>query len=115
MKSRNISWKSYLILILRYLSLNKKYLWAGNLEIFIQNNKFASQYKYLSLFFYEDFKISSMPNISSFKNDDKYSYQKSNLFSKIENVDNEFDNKITKKKKKKGYKETIDNIYKTIN
>ena len=111
MKSRNISWKSYLILILRYLSLNKKYLWAGNLEIFIQNNKFASQYKYLSLFFYEDFKISSMPNISSFKNDDKYSYQKSNLFSRIENEDNEFDNKSININDKKGYKETIGNIY----
>jgi hypothetical protein len=110
-ESRNISWKSYLILILKYLSLNKKYLWAGNLEIFIQQNKFISEYKYLSLFFYEDFKISSIPNISSFQNDEKYSYQKSNLFSKIEIEDNEFDNKSININNKKGYKETIDNIY----
>jgi hypothetical protein len=110
-ESRIISWKSYLILILKYLSLNKKYLWAGNLEIFIQQNKFISEYKYLSLFFYEDFKISSIPNISSFQNDEKYSYQKSNLFSKIEIEDNEFDNKSININNKKGYKETIDNIY----
>lgn len=110
-ESRSLSWKSYLILILKYLSINKNYLWAGNLEIFIQHNKFVSQYKYLSLFFYEDFKISSMPNISSFKDDDKYSYQKSNLFSKIENEDNDFDNKSININNKKGYKETIGNIY----
>lgn len=110
-ESRSITWKSYLILILKYLSLNKKYIWARNLEIFIKNNKFVNQYKYLSLFFYEDFKISSMPNISSLNNEDKYSYQKSNLFSKIENEDNEFDNERTNINKKKGYKETIDNIY----
>ena len=110
-ESKNISWKSYLIMILKYFALNKKYLWAGNLEIFIQQNKFISQYKYLSLFFYEDFKISSIPNISSFQNDDKYSYQKSNLFSKFEIEDNEFDNKSININNKKGYKETIDNIY----
>ena len=110
MKSRNISWKSYLILILRYLSLNKKYLWAGNLEIFIQNNKFASQYKYLSLFFYEDFKISSMPNISSFKNDGKYSFHFGSFFHVVCAIIPHLDEKIngrvsvvTLMRKKQGY------------
>ena len=109
-ESKSISWKSYLILILKYLSFNKKYIWAGNLKIFIESNRFPSQYKYLSLYFYEDFKISSMPNISSIRNDDKYFYQRSNLFSKIEDEDNDFDNKSININNKKGYKETIDNI-----
>ena len=50
---RIYSWKSYLLLKLRYFSVEKAYLWANSLYDVILNEKFNDIFKFQNLFFYQ--------------------------------------------------------------
>ena len=126
-ENEDISWLTYLKRKLLFLSNNYNYIWAKNLYIFISKNKFPSQYKYISIFFYEEFQILSLPKLKHFQPILHYSSQNSNIFkqrkkkkknlyeinndSSGEEDLNELDKCSTNIKNVNGYKEIIDNIY----
>ena len=117
----NINWKNYLRLKLYYLSEDYDYIWAKNLNNYIINKKFPNQYKYMSLFFYEEFQILSIPKLTNFHDINSYSFQNAKLFKKNKNEINnnsleredidEQDNNSTNINNKNGYKTIINNIY----
>ena len=124
-QGKKITWENYLKRKLLYLSSNYNYLWAKNLFIFITRNKFPNQYKYYSLFFYEEFQITSLPKIINYHPISHYSYNYSDIITtnkedkniyeiNSDSNDDEFidsDNKSTNINNKYGYKGIIDNIY----
>ena len=114
--AKNISWETFLKKKLLYLSNNYNYLWARNLYLFITKNKFPNQYKYFSLFFYEEFQILSLPKLLNFHpiihySNHKKKEEKKNIIINDESSDDDFDNKSTNIKNKNGFKEIIDDIY----
>ena len=60
---RIYSWKSYLLLKLRYFSVEKAYLWANSLYDVILNEKFNDIIKFQNLFFYQEYQILSNPKL----------------------------------------------------
>ena len=116
---------SYLKRKLFFLSKQYKYIWAKNLNIFISKNKFSTQYKYISLFFYEEFQIISLPKLSHFQPVEHYEEQSTHILKtkKDKNLydlnndssgeeDNiELDNKSVNINNINGYKEIINSIY----
>ena len=126
LESENINWFTYLKRKLLFLSNNYNYIWANNLYLFISNNKFKNQYKYLSIFFFEEFQLLTLPSLSNFQPILHYSSQNSNIFkrkgkNKIYEINNdssgdednaEFDNRSTNIKNINDYKEIINNLNK---
>ena len=124
-EKENIYWLSYLKRKLLFLSIQYNYIWAKNLNIFISKNKFSTQYKYISLFFYEEFQILSLPKLSKFHPVEHYTDHNTNILktkkdknlydlnndSSGEEDNNEFDNKSININNINGYKEIINSIY----
>lgn len=125
LENENISWETYLKRKLLYLSNNYDYIWAKNLYLSIKNNNFPNQYKYRSIFFFEEYQTSSVPKLSNFHPIIHYWETNSSIFKKTTekniyeiNIDSsdeeeiiEKDNRSTNISNKNGYKEIIDNMY----
>ncbi len=121
------NWLIYLKKKLLFLSNNYNYIWAQNLYIFISKNKFPTQYKYISIFFYEEFQILSLPKLANFHPILHYNDHNTNLFKRKKEKNkyeihsdssgeediSELDNISTNIKNRNGYKEIINNIYNT--
>ena len=60
---RFFPWKQFLLLKLRYLSMEKAYLWADSLYNVILSEKFTDQIKFQNLFFYQEYLIISNPKL----------------------------------------------------
>lgn len=126
-ENADISWLTYLKRKLLFLSNSYNYIWAKNLHIFISKNKFPSQYKYISIFFYEEFQILSLPKLKHFQPVSHYSIQNSNISKQRKKKEkylyeinndssgeedlNELDRCSTNIKNVNVYKEIINNIY----
>ena len=59
----NFNWKRYLLLKLRYLSIEKAYLWANSLYEVILNENFSEQIKFQNLFFIQEYQILTNPKL----------------------------------------------------
>ena len=124
LKNENINWETYLERKLLYLSNNYNYIWAKKLYKFITKNKFPNQYIYLSIIFFEEYQLMSIPklshfhpilhysgkNLSLYKSKSKQNFEKNNIScNEEENI--ESDIKSTNINHKNGYKGIIKEMY----